>query len=124
VLEFAGGGDLLAAGLPGHRQDGEPLDLLDPGKRAVPRFHGRAVRGEDGGVIGQDGGRRVAEAVSRPEERGRVGVEHDQRGQGGRRSPTATAWAIRGLAASTALSMLAGEMFLPAALVISEADRG
>src|SRR6266536_4000552 len=35
ALEFYGGGDLIAAGLPGHRQDGEPLGLLHPGQRAV-----------------------------------------------------------------------------------------
>jgi hypothetical protein len=35
ALEFYGGGDLIAAGLPGHRQDGEPLGLLHPGRRAV-----------------------------------------------------------------------------------------
>jgi hypothetical protein len=29
------GGDLVAAGLPGDRQDGEPLDLLDPEQLAV-----------------------------------------------------------------------------------------
>jgi len=28
ALEFYGGGDLIAAGLPGHRQDGEPPGLL------------------------------------------------------------------------------------------------
>ena len=30
-----GGGDLVAAGLVGDRQDGEPLDLLDPERLAV-----------------------------------------------------------------------------------------
>ena len=30
-----GEGDLVAAGLPGDRQDGEPPDLLDPGRLAV-----------------------------------------------------------------------------------------
>jgi hypothetical protein len=33
--ESHGGGDLVAAGLPGDRQDGEPLDLLDPEQLAV-----------------------------------------------------------------------------------------
>jgi hypothetical protein len=28
-------GDLVAAGLPGDRQDGEPLDLLDPEQLAI-----------------------------------------------------------------------------------------
>src|SRR5215475_3355544 len=35
ALESSGGGDLIAAGLPGHRRDGEPLGLLHPAQRAV-----------------------------------------------------------------------------------------
>ena len=37
----------------------------------------------------------------------------------GRRGPITTAWAPSGLAAGTALSMLGGGMFVPAALMIS-----
>jgi len=34
ALEFYGGGDLIAGGLPG-TGNGEPLDLFHPGQRAV-----------------------------------------------------------------------------------------
>lgn len=73
ALEFDGG-DLVAARLSGHRQDGEPLDLPGPGKLAVRRLHGRADRGEDGGVIGQDAERRIAETVPRGDHPARPAV--------------------------------------------------
>src|SRR5258705_280510 len=66
ALEVYGGGDLIAAGLPGHRQDGEPLGLLHPGQGAVGGLVGDA---------GDRGGLRVAGA-GRGDAAGRVEAEH------------------------------------------------
>src|SRR5205814_415505 len=56
AVEFYGGGDLIAAGLSGYRQDGGPLGLLHPGQRAVGgldcRPRGASVRGCAAGPSG------------------------------------------------------------------------
>jgi hypothetical protein len=56
-------GDLVAAGPPEHRKDGESLDLLHlrwPAVRPINRLGGR---GADRGMVGQDDARGVGDAV-------------------------------------------------------------
>ena len=48
-----------------------------------------------------------------------VGIEHEQRDVVGPRVADAIAWPISGLDAFSFCSMLTGDMFLPAALMIS-----
>src|SRR5215467_9260145 len=79
ALELHGGRDLVAAGFPEGRQDGEALDLLHPRQLAVAGVDRGVDGGVDGRVGGQGGGGGVAGAVVGGEGGGRVGVEHDQR---------------------------------------------
>ncbi len=71
------------------------------------------------GVLGQLGHGEVAQPVAgSAHARGLVGVEDDQGGDEGPRSPTAQAWPTSGMDLSSA-SRLAGLMFLPPAVMIS-----
>ena len=119
ALEFHGGGQLIAAGQPVAGQDREPLDLLHPGQSLVGgvdpclnrldhlrlgRRAPRTCRSPSPLCCAHCGAKSASSTIN--------AVLY------GRRSPMQTAWPIRGLPDFSAASMFAGDMFLPAALMM------